>query len=130
MPFTRITLHQHCMESHLCQLSAILQQTLVEEFAVPEHDCFQIFEILSDSQFIFNRHYLSRMRSKKFILFHLVAGKPRSREQKKNFYRVLSERLFTQCGIHSDDLMVIMQFNNSDDWSFSGGKMYCPEELC
>lgn len=40
MPFTRITLRQGYSEAALHQISTLLQQALVAEFDVPEHDCF------------------------------------------------------------------------------------------
>jgi len=130
MPFTRIMLRQNYPEEKLRQLSEILHQALTEEFAVPAEDCFQVIEMLPASQLIFNRHYLSGTRSEDFVLFHILAGKQRSIEQKKNFYHALSRKLLAKFNIHPDNVMVIIQFNTAEDWSFSGGKMYIPEDLC
>ena len=129
MPVTRITLGEHYTDSQLGEISAILHQSLTDEFAVPLKDCFQIFERLPACQRIFDRHYQSGQRSDNFVLFQITAGKTRTIEQKKNFYRTLSQRLFSALGIHTDDVMVIIQFNTADDWSFSHGEMYCPEAL-
>jgi len=129
MPVTRITLGEHYTDTQLEDISAILHQSLTETFAVPLNDCFQIVERLPRCQRIFDRHYQSGKRSDNFVLFQITAGKPRTTEQKKNFYRTLSQRLFTTLGIHGDDVMVIIQFNTADDWSFSQGEMYSPEAL-
>lgn len=124
MPLTRITLRQGYSDAVLGQISDLLHQTLVGEFAVPPDDRFQIIETLPDAQRSFDRHYLSGTRSEDFMLFHIVAGKPRTSQQKQNFYRVLSERLHTLLGIHPDDVMVVIQFNSAEEWSFSRGEMY------
>jgi len=79
------------------------------------------------SQRIFDRHYLSGKRSDNFILFQITAGKSRSIEQKQNFYRLLSTGLHSRLGISPDDVMVIIQFNQAEDWSFSRGQLYCPQ---
>lgn len=50
MPFTRITLRQGYSEAALYQISTLLQQALVAEFDVPEHDCFQLIEMLPAGQ--------------------------------------------------------------------------------
>jgi len=126
MPMTRITLRQGYSDTRLGEISDILHQSLIDEFAVPEHDRFQIIEILPDAQRSFDRHYLSGTRSLDFMLFHIVAGKPRTSAQKQNFYRVLSERLHTQLDIDPDDVMVVIQFNSAQEWSFSRGEMYRP----
>jgi len=129
MPVTRITLSERYSDTQLAEISAILHQSLTGEFAVPLNDRFQIFERLPSSQRIFDPYYQSGERSDNTILFQITAGKPRSVEQKQNFYRCLSERLHSTMGIHPDDVMVIIQFNNASDWSFSNGTMYCPEAL-
>ncbi len=126
MPLTRITLRQGYSDAVLGQISDLLHQTLVGEFAVPPDDRFQIIETLPDAQRSFDRHYLSGTRSEDFMLFHIVAGKPRTSQQKQNFYHVLSERLHTLLGIHPDDVMVVIQFNSAEEWSFSRGEMYRP----
>ncbi len=128
MPFTRITLHQNYSDAQIKQISDILQQSLEDEFAVPPNDRFQIFERLPDSLYVFDRHYKSGGRSNRFIQFHILAGKPRSFGQKKNFCRTLCERLHTTMDISMDDVMVMMQFNTADEWSFSKGMMLSAEE--
>ncbi|WP_299998374.1 tautomerase family protein [uncultured Cedecea sp.] len=129
MPVTRITLGDHYTDTQLEDISAILHQSLTEEFSVPLNDCFQIFERLPDSQRVFDRHYQSGKRSNNFVLFQITAGKLRTMEQKQNLYSVLSQRLFSALDINPDDVMVIIQFNHAEDWSFSNGEMYCPEAL-
>ena len=80
-------------------------------------------------QRLFDRHYKSGGRSDNFIQFHILAGKPRSREQKQNFCRLLCDRLHAALGIHPDDVMVMIHFNTADDWSFSQGRMLSEEGL-
>lgn len=46
MPFTRITLRQGYSDAQIAQISDILQQSLEDEFVVPPHDRFQVFETL------------------------------------------------------------------------------------
>ncbi|WP_437214648.1 tautomerase family protein [Pectobacterium sp. LFLA-215] len=129
MPFTRITLRQGYSGAQISQISDILQQSLIDEFAVPPADRFQVFEALPTSQRIFDRDYKSGGRSDDFILFHIFAGKSRTREQKQNFFRMLSERLHSALNIHPDDVMVMIQFNTADEWSFSNGRMLSEEIL-
>ncbi len=128
MPFTRISLRPGYSDAQIAQISDILQQSLEAEFAVPPGDRFQIFEAIPAGQRLFDRHYKSGGRSDNFIQFHILAGKPRSREQKCNFCRLLCDRLHAALGIHPDDVMVMIHFNTADDWSFSKGRMLSEEE--
>ncbi|HCN98171.1 MAG TPA: tautomerase family protein [Leclercia sp.] len=129
MPFTRISLRPGYSDAQITQISDILQQSLEAEFAVPPGDRFQIFELLPARLRVFDRHYKSNGRSDNFIQFHILAGKPRTREQKHNFCRLLCERLHTALDIDPDDVMVMIHFNTADDWSFSQGRMLSEEGL-
>ena len=127
MPLTRITLHERSSESRIAAISDILHCTLVDTFDVPAQDRFQIVEKLPTSQRIYDRHYLSGTRSDDFILFTLLAGRPRSVAQKSALCRLLAQRLQQQLGINPDDVMVVIQFNSASDWSFSHGQLYAQE---
>jgi len=127
MPMTRITVHQNTSQSRIAAISEILHHTLVENFDVPAQDRFQIVEKLPASQRIYDRHYLSGARGDGFILFMLLAGKPRTAAQKSAFCQRLVQRLEQQLDVHPDDVMVVMQFNTAGDWSFSQGQLYAQE---
>lgn len=127
MPFTRITLRQGYSDAQITQISDILQHTLEDEFTVPPGDRFQVFEALPAKQRVFDSHYKSGGRSDNFIQFHILAGKPRTREQKQNFCRVLCQRLQSALDIHPNDVMVMIQFNTADEWSFSQGQLLSEE---
>lgn len=129
MPFTRITVREGYSESEITQISDIFYHALTQAFSVPEKDRFQIIDVLPAWRRIFDLHYLSGTRTDDFIFFHVIAGRPRTREQKQRFYRLLSERLEVQLNIHPDNVMIVIQFNSAEEWSFSGGNMYYPEDI-
>ncbi len=84
---------------------------------------FSFIERAADEQRIYDPHYLSEGRSARFVLFHIFAGKPRSRAQKQGLYRRLCARLDDEMAVSPQDVMVVIQFNQREDWSFSAGKM-------
>ncbi|CAM3576877.1 tautomerase family protein [Rahnella bruchi] len=127
MPFTRISLPEHRADVWQNAISAILHNTLVEHFAVPADDCFQLFEPASRRQRVINPTYLSGkddQRSEDFLLFHITAGKPRNSNQKQEFFRHLAGDLHAALGISPADVMVVVSFTQPEDWSFSHGKMF------
>lgn len=83
----------------------------------------QVIESLAAPRFIYDRHYLSGGRSDRYVLLNIVAGKPRSAEQKWATYWVLNERLQQRLNLDPNDLMIIIQQTQPEDRSFSGGKM-------
>ncbi|HCD3045264.1 TPA: tautomerase family protein [Klebsiella variicola] len=123
MPLTRISLGTAWRPTEFAQLSALFHECLVAEFDVPSADKFQFIEQAADEQRIYDPNYLSDGRSARFVLFHIFAGKPRSRAQKQELYRRLCARLDDEMAVSPQDLMVVIQFNQQEDWSFSAGKM-------
>ena len=129
MPLTRITLCEGMSDAHLQQLSALYHQTLVEVFEVPPEDKFQILEALPARALVYHPHYQTGRRDGDFILFQILAGKPRSTAVKQRLYERLAERLHADLGIHPDNLMVVIQLNGSEEWSFGRGLMFRQEVI-
>jgi len=129
MPFTRIILGEGRSEAWLAKLSHQLHRTLVDAFDVPADDRFQVIECLPASRLISDAHYSTGNRSPQQVQFHITAGRPRSRERKANFYRLLTQRLGEEPGIRPEDVMIVVQFNSPEDWCFGNGQLYDPERL-
>ena len=124
MPLTRITVREGMSDARLQQLSALYHQTLVEVFDVPPEDKFQILEALPARALVYHPHYQTGRRDGDFILFQILAGKPRSTVVKQRLYERLAERLHADLGIHPDNLMVVIQLNGSEEWRFGRGLMF------
>lgn len=127
MPFTRISLPEHRADDWQDAISAILQNALVEHFAVPADDCFQLFEPAGHGQRVINPTYLAGkddQRSEDFLLFHITAGKPRNGYQKQELFRHLAGNLHAALEISPADVMVVVSFTQPEDWSFSHGEMF------
>ena len=129
MPLTRITVREGMSDARLQQLSDLYHQTLVEVFDVPREDKFQILEALPARALVYHPHYQTGRRDGDFILFQILAGKPRSTVVKQRLYERLAERLHADLGIHPDNLMVVIQLNGSEEWSFGRGLMFRQEVI-
>ncbi|MFM4975852.1 MULTISPECIES: tautomerase family protein [Aeromonas] len=129
MPLTRITVREGMSDARLQQLSDLYHQTLVEVFDVPPEDKFQILEALPAKALVYHPHYQTGRRDGDFILFQILAGKPRSTAVKQRLYERLAERLHADLGIHPDNLMVVIQLNGCEEWSFGRGLMFRQEVI-
>jgi phenylpyruvate tautomerase PptA (4-oxalocrotonate tautomerase family) len=122
MPFARISLAKGKSPEYRRALADNLQRAMVEAFATPEHDRFQVIHQHEPGELIFDRDYLSSgPRSDDFVLIEITVGKLRSTETKKAFYRRLVELLGKSPGIASRDVMVIVTTTEGDGWSFADG---------
>lgn len=127
MPFTRISLLRGKSPSYLQALSDSLHEALVESFEVPADDRFQAIHQHEPGELVFDRHYLGGPRSDDFVLFAITAGKPRTTEVRKRFYRRLIERLADAPGLRPEDVMVIITTTQRDEWSFANGEPWMIE---
>nr|WP_259371990.1 tautomerase family protein [Caldimonas mangrovi] len=62
-------------------------------------------------------------RSDDYLLIAITAGRLRSTEVKRAFYRRLAERLARSPGIAGCDVMVVITTTGVEDWSFAEGRM-------
>ena len=122
MPFVRISLLRGKTPAYLQALSDQIHQALTETFDVPADDRFQAIHQHEPGELIFDRTYLGGPRSDDFVLIAITAGKPRSTEVKKAFYRRLVERLAQSPGLRPEDVMIVITTTASDEWSFSRGE--------
>jgi phenylpyruvate tautomerase PptA (4-oxalocrotonate tautomerase family) len=121
MPFARISLRRGKPAAYLQALSDSLHEALVEAFDVPPADRFQLFHQHDPEELVFDRHYLGGPRSDDFVLIAITAGRPRSADTKRRFYRRLAERLAAAPGIAPRDVMVVISTTQAEDWSFADG---------
>lgn len=121
MPFTRISLRKGKPPEYLAAISESLHRALVEAFDVPPDDRFQAIHQHEPGELIFDRNYLGGPRSDDFVLFAITAGRPRSAETKKAFYRRLVALLAERPGMRPQDVMAIITTTSRDDWSFADG---------
>lgn len=94
---------------------------MVQAFDVPHTDRYQVINQHQIGEIIAEDTGLGYKRSEKLVLLTVVS-RPRSQEQKINFYKILSERLQTVCEIPQNDLIISIVENNDADWSFGNGR--------
>jgi phenylpyruvate tautomerase PptA (4-oxalocrotonate tautomerase family) len=121
MPMSRISLLKGKSPEYLRALSDSLQRAMEETFNVPKNDRFQIIHQHEPHELIFDRHYDGGPRSDDFVLITITTGKPRSTQVKHAFYRHLAALLAASPGIRPEDVMVVLNASQGDDWSFGGG---------
>ncbi len=122
MPFARVSLRKGKSIPYLRALSDSIHKAMVEAFDVPADDCFQVFHQLDEEEFVFNRSYLSSApRSDDLVMIAITAGRARSTNTKRAFYRRLTECFAIAPGIRPNDVMVIINTTQGEEWSFADG---------
>ena len=121
MPLMRIDLVEGRTESEIAAISEAVHQAMLAAFKVPERDRYQIITELKPSRLVMEDTGLDIPRTDQRIMIQVIT-RPRPRDQKQAFYRIVCEELEKAAGIASTDVMVSMVENADEDWSFGLGR--------
>ena len=121
MPLLRFDLIEGRPESDVRKILDVTHEVLLETLKVPEHDRYQVVHEHKRSRMIVEDTGLGFARSDQIVLLQ-VTSRPRHREMKQAFYRLLVERLNSICEISPHDVVVNFVTNADEDWSFGAGR--------
>ena len=121
MPLLRFDLIEGRSESDIRKILDVTHDALIETLQVPKRDRYQVVHEHRRSRMIVEDTGLGFVRSDHLLLLQ-VTSRPRNREMKEKFYRLLVERLAARCGISPDDVIVNFVTNADEDWSFGAGR--------
>lgn len=121
MPLLRFDVFEGRTPGQLQELLDATHDAVVSAFGVPVRDRYQIVQQHPPAHMIVEDTGLGITRSAKAVSI-AVTSRPRTREQKQDFYRLVCEKLEARCGISGSDVIVSIVENADDDWSFGHGR--------
>ena len=121
MPLLRFDLIEGRSPDELKTLLDAAHRAMLAAFKVPERDRYQIVTEHKPGHMIVEDTGLGFARTDKVVLLQVVS-RPRGREKKELFYRLLVEELEKSCGIAPSDVMISVVENDDEDWSFGMGR--------
>lgn len=121
MPLLRFDLIEGRSKDDLQALLDAAHRAMLAAFKVPERDRYQIVNEHPATHMIIEDTGLGIPRTKN-VVFLQVTTRPRGKELKETFYRLLVEELQKSCGIAPSDVVVSMISNTDEDWSFGLGR--------
>jgi hypothetical protein len=121
MPLLRFDLIEGRTAVELQTLLDAAHRAMLAAFKVPERDRYQIVTEHKRGHMIIEDTGLGIARSDK-VVFLQVTSRPRGREAKEAFYKLLAAELETGCGLAPSDLVVSIVENSDEDWSFGLGR--------
>lgn len=121
MPLLRFDLVEGRTLDELQALLDAAHRAMLAAFKVPERDRYQVVHEHKRSRMIIEDTGLGIPRTDN-VVFLQVTSRPRGREAKETFYRLLTEELEKSCGIAPSDVVVSIIENTDEDWSFGLGR--------
>lgn len=126
MPFTRISLLKGKSPEYIRALADTIHKAMVEAFEVPIDDRFQVIHQHEPGELIVDTHYMGGPRSNDYVLICITAGRLRSTQVKQGFYKHLVKLLQRTLDMRPEDVMVVINTTQADEWSFGGGASVVP----
>jgi malonate semialdehyde decarboxylase len=121
MPLLKFDIIQGRNDAQLKTLLDATHQAMVQAFEVPSSDRYQCVTQHRLGELVLQDTGLGYTRSANAVLLTVIS-RPRSQLQKTVFYRLLAEKLWVDCGLSPDDLIVSLVENADADWSFGRGR--------
>jgi malonate semialdehyde decarboxylase len=121
MPLLKFDVIAGRTDDQLRQLLDTAHQAMVEAFAVPATDRYQLVTQHRAAEMALEDTGLGFRRSDQVVVLTVVS-RQRTEAQKQAFYQLLAERLHERCGVSPDDLIVSLVENGDADWSFGHGR--------
>ena len=121
MPLVRIDLVRGRTPAELRALADTVQEVVLDVFAAPERDRYQVIHQHEPDEIIAEDTGLDLDRSDGVVVIQ-VTHQGRGREQKEALYAALAERLSERGQVRPQDLIVSLVENTKEDWSFGLGR--------
>lgn len=121
MPLVRIDVQIGRTPADLRRLADVIQEVMLDAFAAPARDRYQIITEHPVGHIIAEDTGLGLERSDRVTIVQIVQ-QGRSTDQKKAAYAHLAARLEAECGVRPEDLIVSVTANERADWSFGLGR--------
>lgn len=121
MPLMKIDMIKGRSEDEIKQILDISYQVMLKAFHAPHGDRYQLVTQHEPYEMQILDTGLGFERTDQVIVFSLVT-RPRTTEEKQNFYSELVKELNEQLSVRIEDIMINLTVNTDEDWSFGFGR--------
>jgi phenylpyruvate tautomerase PptA (4-oxalocrotonate tautomerase family) len=121
MPLVRIDVQAGRTPAELRHLADVVQEVMLDVFAAPPRDRYQILTEHPVGHIIAEDTGLGYERTDGVTVVQIFQ-QGRTADQKRAAYAQLARRLDAECGVRPQDLIVSVTANERADWSFGLGR--------
>lgn len=121
MPLIKIDMIKRRSKEEILDILDISYNVMLETFDAPLGDRYQIVNQHEDYEMQILDTGLGVERTNEVLVFTLIT-RPRTKEQKTNFYSKLVEQLNKNLNLREEDIMISLVENSDEDWSFFKGE--------
>jgi len=122
MPLVRISLRQGTTVEFRKAIGDGVHRAMVEALAVPSDDHFQVLTEHPPEGLVYDQQYLGVPRSDRVVFVQITLSTGRKPQQKRLFYKRMSEILAESPGLRPQDLLINLVEVSWENWSFGNGE--------
>ncbi|OEK65397.1 tautomerase [Staphylococcus equorum] len=121
MPLIKVDMIKGRNKEEIKSILDITYNVMLETFQAPIGDRYQIVNQHEDYEMQILDTGLGVSRTDDVLVFTIVT-RPRTKDQKTNFYKKLADSLNEKLNIRTEDIMISLVENSDEDWSFFNGE--------
>jgi 4-oxalocrotonate tautomerase len=122
MPLVRIALPAGKPPDVAAALSKSVHAALVETFAVPADDYFQVVtEHVPNAGLMGPRQFLGITHTPDMVLIQIACSPGRTLDQKRALYAAIADRCHAATGLRREDVIINLLETARENWSFGNG---------
>ena len=122
MPLVRIDMVEGKSAEYRAQVGQVVYQVLLDAFAVPKDDRFQVITEHPKAELQFDRDYLGVHRSDDCIFLQITLSSGRTVEMKQRFYKAVADGLHEMVKLRREDIFINLVEVPKENWSFGNGE--------
>ena len=122
MPLVRIDLVEGKSAEYRAQIGQVVYQALLDAFAVPKDDRFQVITEHPKAELQFDRDYLRSIDRMTASSCRLLSSSGRTVEMKQRFYKAVGDGLHETVKLRREDIFINLVEVPKENWSFGNGE--------
>ena len=129
MPLVRIDMQSGRDAVQVKKIADAIHNAIVEQYAIPERDRFQIINQLPEGSIIAQDAGLGFERTSGVVMVQIFTQRGRTSNAKQLLYQAIAGKL-ARAGVAPEDVFIGYVENGAEDWSFGFGQaQYLTGEL-
>jgi 4-oxalocrotonate tautomerase len=121
MPLVHVSLQQGRTPAQKKAISNAIYRAMRETINIPENDHFVFLDERSTENVFVDETFMGFQRTAEALVIEITLRKGRTTELKQALYRRITELLAADAGVSGSNVIIVLQENDSADWSFGGG---------
>jgi 4-oxalocrotonate tautomerase len=122
MSLVRISVYSSTTSRDRAAIADAVYEAMQETIGIPEGDRFIVVTPHGPDELFIDATFKGVQRTEQYVLVQIFLSRGRTTKQKQALYARVAKRLFEAAHVPADDVMIVLNENGLEDWSYSKGE--------